>query len=83
MGWIDENGNVRDGFKTTEQGASTSVWAAVGDELEGVGGLYLEDWPRPRRGPGASLERRHAPRPGPRGGRPPVGPVGEDHGRGA
>jgi len=43
MGWIDENGKVRDGFKTTQQGASTSVWAAVGDELEGVGGLYLED----------------------------------------
>jgi NAD(P)-dependent dehydrogenase (short-subunit alcohol dehydrogenase family) len=43
MGWIDENGKVRDGFKTTQQGASTSIWAAVGDELEGVGGLYLED----------------------------------------
>jgi len=43
MGWIDENGKVRDGFKTPEQGASTSVWAAVGPELEGVGGLYLED----------------------------------------
>ena len=43
MGWIDDNGKVRDGFKTTEQGASTSVWAAVGSELEGIGGLYLED----------------------------------------
>jgi NAD(P)-dependent dehydrogenase (short-subunit alcohol dehydrogenase family) len=43
LGWIDKNGKVRDGFKTPEQGASTSVWAAVGDELEGVGGLYLED----------------------------------------
>ncbi|CAN5307900.1 SDR family NAD(P)-dependent oxidoreductase [soil metagenome] len=43
MGWIDESGKVRDGFKTPAQGASTSVWAAVGDELEGVGGLYLED----------------------------------------
>jgi hypothetical protein len=31
------------GFKNTEQGASTSVWAAVGQELEGVGGLYRED----------------------------------------
>lgn len=29
--------------KTPAQGASTSVWAAVGPELEGVGGLYLED----------------------------------------
>jgi NAD(P)-dependent dehydrogenase (short-subunit alcohol dehydrogenase family) len=43
MGWIDENGKVNDRFKTPEQGASTSVWAAVGDELEGVGGLYLEN----------------------------------------
>jgi len=43
FGWIDEAGKVATGFKTTEQGASTSVWAAVGPELEGVGGLYLEN----------------------------------------
>ncbi|MDI1365548.1 MAG: SDR family NAD(P)-dependent oxidoreductase [bacterium] len=43
LGWIDETGKVREGFKTPEEGASTSVWAAVGDELDGVGGLYLED----------------------------------------
>ena len=43
FGWMDEAGKVARGFKTTEQGASTSVWAAMGDELEGVGGLYLED----------------------------------------
>jgi len=43
LGWLDENDNPREGFKTTEQGAATSVWAAVGDELDGVGGLYLED----------------------------------------
>lgn len=43
MGWLDENDQPREGFKTTEQGAATSVWAAVGHELEGVGGLYLED----------------------------------------
>jgi len=43
LGWLDADGKPRDGFKTTEQGASTSVWAAVGDELEGQGGLYLED----------------------------------------
>ena len=30
-------------LKTVEQGASTSVWAAVAPELEGVGGKYLED----------------------------------------
>ncbi|GAA4007000.1 SDR family NAD(P)-dependent oxidoreductase [Deinococcus rubellus] len=43
MGWMDENGNLNPVFKTVEQGAATSVWAAVGAELEGVGGLYLED----------------------------------------
>ncbi|WP_165184612.1 SDR family NAD(P)-dependent oxidoreductase [Caulobacter soli] len=43
MGWIDDDGKVREGFKTPAQGASTSVWAAVGGELDGVGGLYLED----------------------------------------
>jgi len=43
FGWIDEAGKVNERFKTPEQGASTSVWAAVGPELEGVGGLYLEN----------------------------------------
>jgi NAD(P)-dependent dehydrogenase (short-subunit alcohol dehydrogenase family) len=43
FGWIDEAGNVNERFKSPEQGAATSVWAAVGSELEGVGGLYLED----------------------------------------
>ncbi|AYV45296.1 oxidoreductase [Caulobacter flavus] len=43
LGWIGEDGKPRDGFKTPEQGAATSVWAAVGPELDGVGGLYLED----------------------------------------
>ena len=43
MGWIDDDGKVRDGFKTPQQGASTSVWAAVGAELDDAGGLYLED----------------------------------------
>ena len=43
MGWMDEQGQLNPAFKTPEQGAATSVWAAVGRELEGVGGLYLED----------------------------------------
>ncbi len=43
MGWMDEQGNLNPLFKTPEQGAATSVWAAVGSELEGVGGLFLED----------------------------------------
>lgn len=43
FGWMDEAGKVNDRFKSTEQGAATSVWAALGEELEGVGGLYLEN----------------------------------------
>ncbi|MBI5288714.1 MAG: SDR family NAD(P)-dependent oxidoreductase [Chloroflexi bacterium] len=42
-GWFDEQGNINPRFKSTEQGAATSIWAAVSPELEGVGGLYLED----------------------------------------
>ena len=30
-------------WKTVEQGAATSIWAALAPELEGQGGLYLED----------------------------------------
>ncbi|KAM0723254.1 hypothetical protein Q7P37_001455 [Cladosporium fusiforme] len=29
--------------KSVEQGAATTVWAAVGKEMEGQGGLYLDD----------------------------------------
>jgi NAD(P)-dependent dehydrogenase (short-subunit alcohol dehydrogenase family) len=43
MGWIDENGNVNDRFKTPSQGAATSVWCATNVQLEGKGGVYCED----------------------------------------
>jgi NAD(P)-dependent dehydrogenase (short-subunit alcohol dehydrogenase family) len=43
FGWIDENGTPNPRMKTPEEGAATSVWAAVGGELEGVGGKYLEN----------------------------------------
>lgn len=42
-GWIDEEGRPNPRMKTPEQGAATSVWAAVAPELEAIGGLYLED----------------------------------------
>ena len=42
-GWVDEEGNVNELFKTVEQGASTSVWAATASDLTGRGGRYLED----------------------------------------
>ena len=44
-GWIDEQGNVLNpsGFKSPEQGAATQVWAATSPQLDGTGGVYLED----------------------------------------
>lgn len=42
-GWIDSQGKVNERFKTVEQGASTSVWAATAPDLVGRGGVYLED----------------------------------------
>jgi NAD(P)-dependent dehydrogenase (short-subunit alcohol dehydrogenase family) len=43
MGWMDEAGNVNERFKTPEQGASTSIFAAVSPQLDGMGGVYCED----------------------------------------
>ena len=43
MGWLDAEGNVNSAFKNVEEGASTSVWAAVSPELAGIGGNYLEN----------------------------------------
>jgi hypothetical protein len=43
MGWYKDNGTLLDIFKTPEQGASTSVWAATSPQLKGCGGMYLED----------------------------------------
>lgn len=42
-GWMDAAGNVREGFKTPEQGAATSTWAATSPALAGMGGVYCED----------------------------------------
>jgi NAD(P)-dependent dehydrogenase (short-subunit alcohol dehydrogenase family) len=43
-GWIDADGNdLREGWKSPEQGAATTIWAAVAPELQGVSGKYLED----------------------------------------
>jgi len=43
MGWYDEDGNVHEAFKSTEEGAATTVWCAVSPLLEGKGGVYCED----------------------------------------
>ena len=51
------------GWKTPQQGAATSVWAAVAAELDGVGGRYLEDCAiaRPWTGPGPLPRGHHLP----------------------
>ncbi|WP_432013580.1 SDR family NAD(P)-dependent oxidoreductase [Streptomyces cucumeris] len=45
QGWFDEDGNPTDpeAFKTPQQGAATQVWAATSPQLNGMGGVYLED----------------------------------------
>lgn len=45
---------VRSRIKTPEQGAATTVWAAVATELDGLGGLYLEDCGVARSSPAGS-----------------------------
>ena len=42
-GWMDEDGNVDDRFKTPPQGAATSTWAATSPALDGMGGVYCEN----------------------------------------
>jgi NAD(P)-dependent dehydrogenase (short-subunit alcohol dehydrogenase family) len=60
MGWIDADGNqIETRFKTPEQGASTSTWAATSPSLAGLGGVYCEDCdiaaPTDVRGPDARV----------------------------
>ena len=47
MGWMDENGSpsemAKNFFKTTSQGASTTLWCATSPSLNGIGGVFCED----------------------------------------
>jgi NAD(P)-dependent dehydrogenase (short-subunit alcohol dehydrogenase family) len=44
LGWINkETGKPIERIKTTEQGASTTVWAALAPELENQSGAYCEN----------------------------------------
>ena len=47
MGWMNPDGTIPPAvqaiFKTPEQGASTSTWAATSPQLEGRGGEYCEN----------------------------------------
>jgi len=47
LGWINEDGSpsalAKAGFKTTEEGCSTTLWAATSPALAGKPGVYCED----------------------------------------
>jgi NAD(P)-dependent dehydrogenase (short-subunit alcohol dehydrogenase family) len=43
MGWMTEDGVLSPVFKSVEQGAATTVWAATSPRLAGMGGVYCED----------------------------------------
>lgn len=47
LGWLGEDGApselAKQGFKTPEQGCSTTLWAATTADLEGRTGVYCED----------------------------------------
>ena len=40
---IEAAGKLSAGFKSTEQGAATTVWCATSPQLDGKGGVYCED----------------------------------------
>ena len=42
-GWSTTTTGVPERFKTVEQGAATTIWAAVSPQLHGKGGVYCED----------------------------------------
>ncbi len=47
LGWMDEDGSpsemAKSFFKTTSQGASTTLWCATSPSLNGIGGVFCED----------------------------------------
>ncbi len=47
LGWMDENGSpsemAKNFFKTTSQGASTTLWCATSSSLNEIGGVFCED----------------------------------------
>jgi NAD(P)-dependent dehydrogenase (short-subunit alcohol dehydrogenase family) len=47
LGWVNEDGSpselAKAGFKTTEQGCATTLWAATSPALSGKPGVYCED----------------------------------------
>jgi hypothetical protein len=48
---IDENGkrilDPAKNLKTVEEGTATSIWCATSQQLNGMGGVYCENWTSP------------------------------------
>ena len=64
LGWKNPDGTlperVKASFKTPEQGASTTVWAATSPKLDGRGGVYCEDCDIARAATPESQRYQHA-----------------------
>eukprot|EP01061_Rhynchopus_euleeides_P047095 TRINITY_DN926_c0_g1_i1.p1 TRINITY_DN926_c0_g1~~TRINITY_DN926_c0_g1_i1.p1 ORF type:complete len:365 (+),score=163.34 TRINITY_DN926_c0_g1_i1:59-1096(+) len=43
LGWLDAEGTVHPAFKSVQEGASTSVWVALSEEMKGKSGNYCEN----------------------------------------
>ncbi|WP_156839586.1 SDR family NAD(P)-dependent oxidoreductase [Novosphingobium aquimarinum] len=44
LGWVNADGSLPQGeMKSIAQGAASPIWAAVAKDLDGLGGLYIED----------------------------------------
>ena len=47
LGWMDEDGSpselTKNFFKSPSQGASTTLWCATSNDLNGLGGVFCED----------------------------------------
>lgn len=64
LGWKNPDGTlperIKTMFKTPEQGASTTVWAATSPKLDGKGGVYCEDCDIAKAATPASQRYEHA-----------------------
>ena len=63
LGWLNEDGELSEraaaNFKSTTQGASTTLWCATSPMLDGVSGVYCENCDvaeRQQEGPTARFE---------------------------
>ena len=83
-GWISDDGTPDERFKTPEQGASTSTWAATNPKLAGMGGVYCENCdiaePTAVGSPTARIRGRRRARDRSRRRRPPVDGLRPAHG---